>query len=41
MSDQKVIEVCNVGKTFKVYFDKGSMLKEKVIFSKRNKTGKF
>ena len=37
MSDQKVIEVCNVGKTFKVYFDKGSMLKEKVIFSKRNR----
>ena len=37
MSDQKVIEVCNVGKTFKVYFDKGSMLKEKVIFSKRHR----
>ena len=37
MSDQKVIEVCNVGKTFKVYFDKGSILKEKVIFSKRNR----
>ena len=37
MSDQKVIEVCDVGKTFKVYFDKGSMLKEKLIFSKRNR----
>lgn len=37
MSDQKVIEACNVGKTFKVYFDKGSMLKEKVIFAKRNR----
>ena len=29
MSGQNVIEVRNVGKTFKVYFDKGSMLKEK------------
>lgn len=37
MSGQNVIEVCNVGKTFKVYFDKGSMLKEKVIFAKRNR----
>lgn len=37
MSDQNAIEVCNVSKTFKVYFDKGSMLKERVIFSKRNR----
>lgn len=37
MSEQKMIEVCNVGKSFKVYFDKGSMLKEKVIFANRNK----
>lgn len=37
MSGQNVIEVRNVGKTFKVYFDKGSMLKEKVIFAKRNR----
>ena len=37
MSGQNVIEVRNVGKTFKVYFDKGSMLKEKVIFARRNR----
>ena len=37
MSDKNAIEVCNVSKTFKVYFDKGSMLKERVIFSKRNR----
>lgn len=37
MSDQKVIEACNIGKTYKIYFDKGSMLKEKIIFAKRNR----
>lgn len=37
MSDQKIIDVCNVSKSFKAYNDKGSMLKEKVIFAKRNK----
>lgn len=37
MSDQSIIEVCNVGKVFKVYFDRGSTLKEKVIFSNRSK----
>lgn len=37
MSEQNIIEVCDVGKSFKVFFDKGSTLKEKVIFAKRNK----
>ncbi|MDE7179346.1 MAG: ABC transporter ATP-binding protein [Lachnospiraceae bacterium] len=37
MSDQNIIQVCNIGKVFKVYFDKGSTLKEKVIFANRNK----
>lgn len=37
MSDQSIIEVCNVGKVFKVYFDKGLTLKERVIFANRNK----
>ena len=37
MSEQNIIEVHDVGKSFKVFFDKGSTLKEKVIFAKRNK----
>ena len=37
MSEQNVIEVQNVEKTFKVYFDKGTMLKEKIIFANRNR----
>lgn len=35
--EENSIEVCNVGKTFKVYSDKGSMLKERVIFANRNR----
>lgn len=35
--DNWVIEVKDVRKHFKVYMDKGDTLKEKVIFSKRNK----
>lgn len=31
------IEVKNVTKSFKVYFDKGSQLKERLLFSKRNR----
>lgn len=37
MSEQNIIEVRDVGKSFKVFFDKGSTLKERVIFAKRNK----
>ena len=39
MQEEKevVISVKNVSKTFKVYFDKGTSLKEKAIFWKRNK----
>lgn len=37
MNDENVIEVRNVEKTFKVYFDKSTTLKEKVIFLNRNR----
>lgn len=37
MQQGNVIEVNNITKKFKVYFDKGNSLKEKVIFKKRNK----
>ncbi len=37
MPVENSIEVCNVKKTFKVYTDKGSMLKERVIFANRNR----
>lgn len=37
MKDCNAIEVTNVTKKFKIYFDKGKMLKEKVLFWKRNK----
>lgn len=41
MADEKnndiAIRVNNVSKSFKVYYDKGSSLKEKVIFHKRNR----
>lgn len=37
MDMQNVIELTGVKKHFKVYLDKGDTLKEKVIFSKRNK----
>lgn len=37
MKDSNAIEVKNVTKKFKIYYDKGKMLKEKVLFWKRNK----
>ena len=36
MKDDNVIEVKNITKKFKIYYDKGKMLKEKVLFWKRN-----
>lgn len=37
MQQINVIEVRNVKKKFKVYFDKGSSLKEKILFQSRNR----
>ncbi len=37
MKDGNAIEVKNITKKFKIYYDKGRMLKEKVLFWKRNK----
>lgn len=37
MKQENVIEVINIKKKFKVFFDKGSSLKEKILFQKRNK----
>lgn len=37
MLPENAIEVKNVTKKFKVYFDKGYQLKEKVLFSRRNR----
>lgn len=37
MDNENAIEVRNVTKTFKVYYDKGTELKEKMLFWKRNK----
>lgn len=37
MPVENSIEVCSVKKSFKVYSDKGSMLKERVIFANRNR----
>lgn len=37
MNQEYVIEVENVKKKFKVYFDKGNMLKERIIFRNRNR----
>lgn len=37
MQPENAIEVKNVTKKFKVYFDKGYQLKEKVLFSRRNR----
>lgn len=37
MLEQNAIEVRNVKKSFKVYFDKGNSLKERVIFKERNR----
>lgn len=34
---ENAIEVRNITKSFKVYYDKGSQLKEKILFKKRNK----
>ena len=37
MTDTVAISVKNVGKSFRVYFDKGATLKDKMLFWKRNK----
>lgn len=37
MKDGNAIEVKDITKKFKIYYDKGKMLKEKVLFWKRNK----
>ena len=37
MRDENAIEVRNLTKTYKVYLDKGSQLKEKLLFSKRRR----
>ena len=37
MENQVAIEVKNVTKSFKVYYDKGKELKEKMLFWKRNR----
>ncbi len=36
MKQDNVIEVKNVKKKFKVFYDKGTSLKEKLLFQKRN-----
>ena len=36
MNKENAIEVNNITKSFKVYYDKGSELKEKMLFWKRN-----
>ena len=37
MKPENAIEVKNLKKSFKVYYDKGSSLKEKILFMKRNR----
>lgn len=37
LNEENAIEVRNLTKTFKVYFDKGTELKEKMLFWKRNR----
>ena len=37
LNNENSIEVSNVSKSFKVYFDKGNELKEKMLFWKRNR----
>lgn len=37
MKPGNAIEVKNVKKKFKVYFDKGSQLKERILFRNRNR----
>lgn len=37
MNHETVIEVRNVRKKFKIYFDKGKMLKERILFQNRNR----
>lgn len=34
---ETMIEVCQVRKRFKIYFDKGKSLKERVLFRSRNR----
>ena len=36
-NEENAIEVRDVTKTFKVYYDKGTELKEKLLFWKRNR----
>ncbi len=37
MNNENAIEVRNVNKSFKVYYDRGTQLKEKMLFWKRNR----
>ena len=37
MDKENAIEVKNISKSFKVYYDKGNELKEKMLFWKRNR----
>ena len=37
MDKENAIEVKNVKKSFKIYYDKGSQLKEKILFRNRNR----
>ena len=37
MKPNNAIEVTDVTKSFKVYFDKGNTMKEKVLFQKRRR----
>ena len=37
MKEENAIEVKNITKYFKIYYDKGNSLKEKVLFQKRNR----
>ena len=37
MREENAIEVKDLKKQFKVYYDKGSQLKEKMLFWKRNR----
>ena len=41
LNNENSIEVRNVSKSFKVYFDKGNELKEKMLFWKRKENVKF
>ena len=37
MNEENAIEVKNINKTFKVYLDKSNLLKDKLLFWKRNR----